>query len=171
MHQEPSSWLHKAPEETDKAWATFQAYRDLPLASREKHLAAARVGVAKQSVTRWAKRYHWAQRIAEFDKAMDFARQANRADKIQDMQERHVALAQELQRKASVLMEEIDVDDVRFREVVSGISEGIKLERLANGQTTERIGQDDVNLEDLPTKDLMAIAKAGGLDPEGVVGK
>lgn len=73
MAENIRSW-DRQPDETDKAWAAFQLYRDMPVFHQEplerRSLAnlATKLGYSSlTTLTNWSKKYEWVNRCRAFD--------------------------------------------------------------------------------------------------------
>lgn len=77
MNEQPQPW-HRLPDESEKAWAAFCCYRDLPPTARNIRAAyQAYIGPSKAkngqpkhahpAFKRWAIEHRWAERAVAFD--------------------------------------------------------------------------------------------------------
>jgi len=75
MTKTPLLW-DRRPDETDKSWAAFQLYRDLPVygeGENKRTLAnvASKLGYSTPDyVERWSAKYNWVERASAFDTAL-----------------------------------------------------------------------------------------------------
>lgn len=59
----------RLPKETDKAWAAFQVYIDLPKPDRAYRLVADKLGLHMSQIAMWGRKYKWVSRVAAWDNA------------------------------------------------------------------------------------------------------
>jgi hypothetical protein len=84
----------RQPGESARAFAAFQAYRDLPASARSVAKAAETVGKSPKTLYGWSAQHHWVLRAAAWDGEQDKVVRQARLDAIKEANERHVRTAQ-----------------------------------------------------------------------------
>lgn len=169
----PEPWERQVGERQG-AFQAFIAYRDLP-GKRSATRAAEKLNKGVHQLEVWCTKWHWLQRVEAWDDHLDEERRRTSEEAVREMGERHVRLAQNLQSKAVASL--IAMGDVgpEEKEIPKWIDTGVKLERLATGQSTETIRQgqiDDATDQELrrrilsdPRARRLALELAEALDP------
>ena len=134
--------MRRIDDESHKNWEGFVLYRDEPSVHRVFAEVSRRLGKSKALVERWAKKYRWRERVEEFDLHMEQLLQTKREEKIDKMADRHVAIAQQMQVMAERSLDRLTKNStsVKADVAIKAGKEGILLERLAKGETTENVG-------------------------------
>jgi hypothetical protein len=136
--------------ESAKAYRAFSLYRDLDVLERSYEKASTLYGCRRLQFSEWAKKYRWAERIDQWDLHCERLAVAAQESAIVEMNQRHAGIAVEMLKKVLQRLVGDDVENVqainashltandcaRLGEVA------VKLERLARGSETERIGVD-----------------------------
>jgi len=136
---------HRQPGETDKAFLAFVTYRDL---GPERTVQAAIDTSNKTSSglhrtwTGWSARHHWVQRAAAYDAHLDEVRLNAIEDRVARTTEKHVQAAQSLIDKGLEHLRSMDTEDMTPGDVRMYVADGIKLQRLAMGLSTENCKQE-----------------------------
>jgi hypothetical protein len=137
-------------DESSKAYRAFAIYRDLDVLERSYEKASTLYGCRRLQFSEWAKKYRWAERIDQWDLHCERLAVAAQESEIVEMNKRHAGVAVEMLKKVLQRLVGDDVENVqainashltandcaRLGEVA------VKLERLARGSETERIGLD-----------------------------
>ena len=137
----PRPW-ERQPGETAKAFYAFTFYRDLGPLERSITKVAQLYNAKKQLralIARWSKKHSWVERAQAYDDHMDVLRRNQAEEEIQKMQKRHVTLSMALQQKAAEKIKDLNGKDMKVPEAIKALVEGAKLERLARGETTEKV--------------------------------
>lgn len=143
--------------ETAKAFHAFTLYREMG-PSRTAERVAKELGVTRQNVARWQAANDWIERAAEWDDFADLKERerdiVEREKAVSKMNRDHATLGRAAQvvasRKLAVYEPESETAEARARaqgaidalsagEATALMREGAKLERLARGETTERL--------------------------------
>lgn len=124
----------RQPTETDAAWAAFVAYRDAAPADR-------RIGDA----SRWASQFAWRERVEAWDIHADRALEGKRIGDLEEMRERHGALARDMLelalievRKRLARAKAWRGETVDIRYLVDLAEKAVRLERLIAGEAESR---------------------------------
>jgi hypothetical protein len=121
-----------------KAWQAFTVYRDAG-ASRSYRAVAESLGKSVRLIERWGSRWHWQQRVAEYERAQEQAARQEMARDSREMMKRHINEGLLLQQKGIERLQALDTDRMSLRDAVICVREGSKLERLARGEPTEHV--------------------------------
>ena len=145
------------PGESDKAFAHFVRYRDLP--PEERSLRAVRTGRqtgkrAARIVEGWSSRHSWVERVRAYDRMMDRERVNAQRREVVAMAERHARQATALQgvamraltRLAARLEADPDAAGLQAETIRSYLLDGMKAERLARGEP-ETISRAELDYE------------------------
>lgn len=141
-------WSQRA-DETSRSFAAFLAYRDLgpsrtlanvcdsgPPAGANKVEGGRSVG----AVRTWSARYDWGDRARAYDDWLDRESVKDQVQQVKDMRRRHAIFGQLAVQKAGERLREIEGTRLTIREAAILLELGVKIERLARGEVTERIG-------------------------------
>ena len=142
----------RQPKETDPAWRAFCVYRDDPERSQEK--VAKATGKSAQLMAAWSTRWSWRKRVVEWDREADDRSRAAQLDEIEEMQRRHIRLAQgmqqlaaiELKRKLEGAQKKQKLGQLAAKDMRELIEAGAKLERLNRGEPTDYVKTDAVQV-------------------------
>ncbi len=121
-----------------KAWRAFTVYRDAG-AARSYRAVAESLGKSLRLIERWGSRWHWQQRVAEYERAQEQAARQEMARDSREMMKRHINEGLLLQQKGIERLQALDTDRMSLRDAVICVREGSKLERLARGEPTEHV--------------------------------
>lgn len=159
----PDAW-DRMEGEGSRAFAAFSAYLNMPLETRSVaeayRLKTGNKGAehASGQWTRWSARYRWRERSEAYDEWM-LARQrkALEAERVK-MAKKHVAVGDFLVRTGFESLKEVDPKTGEARpvkvedpsEARQLVSEGVKIIRLALGDTTERHAVDHSGKVEVP---------------------
>lgn len=170
------------PHETGKAYAAFLVYRDLGH-GRTAAEVARHFGKSAELIRRWRKQWTWDERVAAWDGHLAGARdmawlEASVATPsgLAAMNQRHLAVLQQIQQKALLRLEQLEVADLGVTVAFTWLLEAIRTERAVYQQLPAEPKGDDADqdavvklLSDPATRALaQALAqKAGHAAPEG----
>lgn len=123
-----NSW-DRQPKETAYAYEAFTAYLDL----RSNVKVAERLGRTKDSVDKHAQRYHWPQRLRDYDAYMRRVADESKKKEIEEMNRRQVQQGMLMQKVATDRLQEIIKSDesISVKLLVSMIMRGAEMERRA----------------------------------------
>jgi hypothetical protein len=143
----------------------FVAYLDLGASRSLSELARAlqhdptRTGLRGPSLRTlegWSVRFRWQERLADIERKARLELEHEHVKRVKQHRER---LRQEgllLQQRGSEWLEGMNPEDVKANEAIKAIDTGFKLEALALGEATERIGleAEDERLERFSDEEL-----------------
>ena len=86
----------------------------------------------------WSRRYHWQDRIVSQERAAREAEDEAHVAGLREMQARHVKEALLLQQKGTEWLLGLGPEAVSAEAAIRAIAEGMRLERLVQGEPTER---------------------------------
>jgi len=175
----PRPWERRASE-PDAHWLAFVKYREMgtvlgatPGKRMMSKLAKEPGTPSSKTLTKWARQWEWKARAHAYDRYLDRAALDTTERTLRQMKKRHVKLAMRLQTLATLELEKMvtqaekagRMPDFKSSEVTKALVEGVKLERLSRGESTEHIeGKLDLkklSLAELKTlKSLTSKAKA-----------
>ncbi len=128
--------------ETSRHQRAFDLYWELgPDRTIERlHAALHAVGTgpSQRTLFEWSRQYHWQHRIAQFERDARLAADAARVQVLREMAERHTKEALLLQQKGAEWISRMDDDHVTADGAIRALVEGVRMERLARGEATEK---------------------------------
>jgi hypothetical protein len=162
--------------ESAKAHAAFCLYRDLgprrslAEASRAYHGAAASGPAARRrrwasgQVRAWAERWHWSARAQAWDQELERLHRDQQRAALEEMDERHARETLLVQSKAVERLRQLRPEELKPRETLQYLVEGIRIERLVRGEPTERVAAEHrfPDVRQLSDDDLLHILAGGG---------
>ena len=98
--------------------------------------------LSRSTLEAWSSSFHWQDRL------LDLERQAVEQDRdeqlktLREMNERHAKEGLALQQKAVERLQSLPSDELSASDAVRALIEGVRLERLARGEPTDRIRQE-----------------------------
>jgi len=142
----------RQPGEPLKSWIAFVVYRDMGYDrtlrksadfERKRDGSLAKLDTVARKYEKWSVRWNWAERVADWDRALDKQRRRKMLEGVSRMRDRHMNLAKSMQalgagaltrwltrlKKASEEGTPIAPKDVRKL-----IETGMKLERMSRGE-------------------------------------
>lgn len=145
----PLPW-ERQPNESAKAFRAFVVFRDLKPDERsalavgdrlgyktpDRHR---RIGRGPTTIERWSARFGWLDRAAAWDCELDRRFRESQFRERIDMAKRHAAEALALQNVAVQRLREIAPGQLSADQLLRWLVEGIKLERLCRGESTENV--------------------------------
>lgn len=128
-------WYRK-PRETAQAYQAFELYRDLG-PSRSVRLVAEELAKSRILMERWSKRWNWVIRAREYDNFNEHARmQAFHKKRLASI-EKQAELGEALREKAHTAVIALDTSEMDAAVICRMAEVGVKIERLAYGDSTE----------------------------------
>lgn len=91
---------------------------------------------------RWSSRFDWVQRAAAYDAHLDEVRLNAIEDRVARTTEKHVQAAQSLIDKGLERLMDLDLKDMDPGDVRMYVADGVRLQRLAMGLSTENCKQE-----------------------------
>lgn len=150
--QDRNPW-DQQPNETGKAYAAFLAYRDLGLA-RSSAEVGRQLSKSAELIRRWKKQWRWDERVAAWDGHLAGARdmawlEATVATPsgLAAMNQRHLAVLQQIQQKALLRLEQLQVADLGHAIAFQWLMEAIRAERAVYGQLPEEAHGEEADQE------------------------
>lgn len=143
----------KREDESPPAFAAFQTYRDL---GSERSISHAAKIVEKDIslLERWSTKHKWVLRASAYDAWLDQEAQAKQLKERTEMAKRHAKMAMMVQQKLVERLNEFNADSITPGEIPRWFDVAVKVERLSRGATTETIGLENVNNEELDLSSL-----------------
>lgn len=135
----------------------FQAYFAMGPA-RSYQAVAERYGVSKRSVTRFATRQNWSERIAKIENEARERADRRAVETLDEMNERHLRIAKAIQAKALESLRSLPME--KAIDAVRALDVGVRQERLVRGEPTER----QASVEELirsETRELLMVVDGG----------
>lgn len=131
----------RQPTETPKAWEAFKFYRDMGITRSLSKINKEHFGNSSgkhRQLETWSPKYHWVKRCEAWDEYEDeLLIKENLAEK-KKMNKRHARMGLAMQEKGNkFLKEKTDARDASISDVVKLQSDGIKIERIARGESSE----------------------------------
>lgn len=128
----PAEW-ERQPKETEKQWAAFVRYRDMPVGERSlRRLAGERTSLVRQFEA-WSSRNRWVARCRAWDATIDARARATRLDQVEKMNARQQATGAILMSKILQRVNAIDPGDLPPRALAALMIAAAKIEREALG--------------------------------------
>lgn len=146
-------WMRQ-DHETGKAYEAFAVYRDLgptrAISGVERHFAEIGRRRNRRLYERWSAQWAWVRRSVLYDQDVDRRKWEEDERKRVEMVDRHGRAFQALFAKAMQRVvgspdngvQPIDMNDVGYRDLVSGVVELAKMERTTRGVPAEHTRQD-----------------------------
>lgn len=162
----PQPW-EQLSDESEKAFAAFVLYRDLP-ASDRSYRAAAALGKGRGSLDttlrrfeRWASDHLWRERAQQWDQYRDRQMRIAQIRAAQEMGVRHADAAMKVIETGLDALRTIKPEHLSGSDVLRYIEVGIKLERLARGEVDP--SESTSEPEEAPQETIRQLLEA---DPE-----
>lgn len=153
-------------QESPEAWAAFVQYRDAG-AERSVRSVARALDKSATLIAKWSVKHHWVDRVAAWDahcdeqnrKAMDKARAKMAADQAKAGRATWEKALEEILKRAP--------SDARWQDLVALLAQGVKIERLALGESTEATRAEVSGPNGSPVKVVTTWAEAALAAAEG----
>lgn len=167
MSEDPKPLWERLEGEPEEAWAAFRAYREMPPDERLlKRAASKRI----ETLSKWLRDWNWLARCEAYDAHFDRMRLEEREkifrrtardmaidhmvalSDMRDLFTREIGKLNEASRGSPDMHGLIKPGDlIKLAEVV------VKLERLTRGQTTENVGNTDLDMSELSLEEVRAL--------------
>lgn len=163
MADDRDPW-ERQPQEPDRAWSAFVAFREMKPKDRRVTVIIAEYG---ETAHTWSSKWHWRQRVQAWDAHLD--REAREAEIIalREMREKHIKIAQSMQAlgvgeiaKAVRLSHAPDAKDKMTIDVMDAVNiaeKGVRLERLNRGEPETT--HEETNRANMTWADLVDAAR------------
>lgn len=184
----PYPW-EQQEEETDRAYRAFTVYRDMGIHRSLRKTAQTFYGLPdddpattqKRQLAKWSSAHRWVERVSEFDAFSDYTRWADKQESIRQMEQRHAAIAVQVQRAALDKLEDLSPREMSAADVIRYLEKAVQIERLARGEATTRSEYQApgggpveiaVSVEDLERRvvELLAVRPPSPVDEEDLEG-
>lgn len=127
--QEPEAPWEQQPGESAKAFEAFAAYRDMG-AERSVRKVAQKLSKSATQIKEWSAKWRWVERSRAYDRELDKQARARAVRDVQQMTDRHIRIAMQLQRKALEALEQLDVTTLSPKMQLAFLSKATEIERL-----------------------------------------
>ena len=175
MTDDTKPW-DQLPDESDKAFAAFKAYRDIPTVDRTLRKAARAYygdkfnATSHKTLEGWSAKFAWKLRVRQYEADRDQRMREQEEHDIREMRRRHIEEGEECQhigieslRRVKERMERDKDYAVSPGLALQLIQQGSTLERLARGEPTEITGQPERTTW---TQWVASKREERGLDPD-----
>jgi len=128
--------------ESDKAYAAFLRYRDLPRGDRSVAKAIEGTKVRRRTWENWMSKFRWIDRVKSYERFLERSATNSKVDAIRAMNDTHVRSARAMQRVGLEALKLLERDIKRGKTppasvIVKLLAQGQTLERLAAGEPTQ----------------------------------
>lgn len=134
----------RLPSDTDKSFAAFQLFRDLPPEVRSIDEIAKMTGKSKSLIQQWSAKHRWQSRARAWDATLDRRKREADLKALEKMRERQLNLALSMQNVGGIeirkLLKQADKESasvITVADLLKFIEQGTKLERLTRGEPGE----------------------------------
>ena len=109
----------------------------------------------------WSAELHWQDRLADLEREARQRDAVEQLEALHEMNERHAREGLALQQKAVQRLQTLLDRELAPGEAIRALVEGVRLERLARGEVTERtqIERDNLDLSTFSVAELRALAE------------
>ena len=130
---------------------------------RSYRRVAEHYGVDKRTVTRFAAKDNWAERLEEVERRVREESDEEAVDALREMNERHLKIAKALQGKALESLRGLPID--KAADVIRALELGVKQERLIQGEPSDRT---EMSVEEVTKREMQRWLVVRGDDDQGV---
>lgn len=127
-------WERKAGE-SSQAYAAFCVYRDLPYGDAPEKRSLSKAGQKlhknRATLSGWSAKWEWQERCREYDNELQRQELLERKRKIKRMQQKHLALSDELMEAAKDALAKLDSVDYKPKDILDFLKMSVELERRA----------------------------------------
>lgn len=141
------AWNRRS-DETDAAWKAFCVYRDM---GDERSITRALEASGKKAGNKrrwetWSSQYNWVERARTWDASIIEKVRKDREKELIAMRKRHIEAGQAMQSVAarSMLKAVRDKTEIPLEDVPRWMMTGVRIERLAAGESTENVRQETI---------------------------
>lgn len=132
--------FERQPEETDQEWLIWTTYRSYyPLKMPTWTELAKKCGVSVATVTRAAQKWSYKVRLVAWARFTDETIQEDRIVAIKEMNQKQLAMAQNIQQKLATAIEALDPTLLKPNEIVSLFKVATELERRVTTYVDEKV--------------------------------
>lgn len=147
VDQSPARPWERQPGESPKAFQAFATYRDLgpgrtidAAYCTAKGLPPGSRRAARRWFT-WSVQHRWVERVAAWDAEQDRLRRERAAKELEEMHERHAAMAKAFIAKVVERIKTLDAAALTPRDMATWFDLAVRVERVARGVPGEHIQQ------------------------------
>jgi len=116
--------------------ALWQALKDSP------SLIGLERGPSPSTLEAWSAGFHWQDKLLDLEREAAARDRQDQIKAVREMHERHVKEGLALQQRGVARLHQIADDELDASGTIRLITEGVRLERLARGEPTERVRQE-----------------------------
>lgn len=124
--------------ESEKAYEAFSIYRDM-CEERTVSAVVKKLEKSRTLIDRWKKNYQWEERVRLYDNWLEKKARQKIVKNRQDMIDRHIQIAQNLQGKAMSALQNADSDRMSFKDIREILKIATELERVTQGMADAEI--------------------------------
>lgn len=117
------------PGESAKAFEAFETYRDMG-PERSVRKVVQKLNKSLTLIARWSGTYNWTYRARDYDRDLDRQAHEQAVHNVQQMNDRHIQIAMQLQEKASAALENLAAANLTPRMILDFITKATELERM-----------------------------------------
>jgi hypothetical protein len=132
----PELWERQTGESA-KAFEAFVVYRDME--NRSYRGVGQELGKSKTQIEKWARKFFWQERILAFIDYMDLLKRELQIKEIEEMNERQIRVARNLQAKAAQKLQGMDLSELDAGDLVRFFITASELEREARGMSSQNV--------------------------------
>lgn len=120
--------------------AYFQLGPERSLARLHAHLEMDGRAPTLRTLEEWSRVLRWQERIDAIERAAAAADDTARVSALREMRERHAREGVLLQQRGAEFLARRDIAEFTPETAIRALAEGVRIERLARGEITERTG-------------------------------
>ena len=139
----PELWERQTGESA-KAFEAFVVYRDME--NRSYRGVGQELGKSKTQIEKWARKHFWQERILAYIDYLDLIKRELAIREIEDMNERQIRVARNLQAIAAQKLQGMDLSELDAADLIKFFITASELEREARG-----VANSNVNIVVPPT--------------------
>jgi hypothetical protein len=122
------------PGESSKAFAAFNAYKNLDPSERSISRVCSDLGKSRSTIGGWSGKWNWVERAEEWDEEEDRILRLSRIEAKRRMDEEHLRIVRHARNKAVRALNDLDPKDLTPSELRHWLDMTLKLERLIMGE-------------------------------------
>ena len=161
-----AKWTDKPWErqkgESDKAYEAFVTYRDMGT-NRSIRAVAQKLAKSRTQIGKWSSGWEWMERVRAYDNELEKEARAKAVKDRNDMTERHIKIAMQLQKKALEALTSLKVKAMSPKDIKEFIKMATDLERLNRTLEEDSKGKNDTTAS-LADEIMAAYLKREGKD-------
>lgn len=96
---------------------------------------------SRSTLEAWSSAFHWQDRLLDLERQATDQDRVQQLEALQEMTERHAKEGLALQQKGVERLQSLRPEELSPSDAVRALIEGVRLERLARGEPTDRIMQ------------------------------